>query len=95
MKKGKRNLLIEIIIIGRSREITSKRVIKQDTLKLIEYETKRVGRPRYNWYLSAIEAYWDKIKTEHKREHRFTPFDINDTEQCKVIIESAEERWGT
>ena len=37
-EKGKRKLLIEIIA-GRNSEVTSKTVIKQDTLKLIEYET--------------------------------------------------------
>ena len=90
MKQGKRQLLIDIMN-GRNSEITSKTVITQDTLKLIEHETKRVGRPRYNWYVSAIDKYWDNIKTEYKREHRFAPFDIGNEVQCKIMIQAADK----
>ena len=30
-------------------------------LQLIEFEKKRVGRPRLSWYLEALHEYWDYI----------------------------------
>ena len=33
--------------------------MNKDTLEVKEYEQKRVGRPRNNWWINAIQEIWE------------------------------------
>ncbi len=69
-------------------------VINGDNLHLIEHETKRSGRPKFNWYLNALEKYWQLIKTKYKPEYRYTPLNINNSSHTNLILKAADEGWG-
>ena len=56
-------------------------------------EEKRSGRPKYNWYLNAIDKYWQLIKTKYKTEYRYTPLNLSDASQYNVITQTAEAGW--
>ena len=81
------------ILQKRNSDVTSQMVIKDSNLHLIEHGRKRSGRPKYNWYLNAIDKYWQLIKTKYKTEYRFTPLNLSDTSQYSVITQAAEEGW--
>ena len=91
-EKQTMKLLIEIIN-ARSNDITGQIVIRENSMQLIEHEVKRHGRPKFNWYLEAIEKYWNFIKTKHKIEYRYTAFDIQSQEQTNIIFQAAAKGW--
>ena len=89
-EKQRRKLLAELVN-NRDTDILSNITIVDDTLKLKEHNKKRVGRPKFNWYLNALEQYWNFIKAEHQTQYRFDMLDISNQEHTKVIIEAAKE----
>ena len=51
---------------------------------------KKVGRPKFNWYIMALEQYWKYIADNGYPLLKHITFDQNDKEHIKTIIEAAE-----
>ena len=81
------------VINNRGLDPTGLIVIEDDSLQLIEYGIKRCGRPKYNWYLHALDKYWKylcEIKYNQKTKGNF---DIDNEEHTSTIIKAAEEEY--
>ena len=57
----RRKFIIEIITTENEDPITSI-CIDKETLKLNSYNSRRVGRPRNNWWTQAIANYWNYLR---------------------------------
>ena len=41
-----------------------RKICIDNNLRLIEHATKRVGRPRINWWLEGLTEFWKEIRQE-------------------------------
>ena len=92
-EKQRKKLLIEILN-GNEDDPTGHFIKQGNNLALIEYNKKRSGRPKYNWYLHALEKYWSYLYTNNRRVEMTRTFDIHNKVQTKIIIEEAQRYTG-
>ena len=62
MKSNARHLIIEIINTQQTDPIRNI-CIDTESLQLMEYITKRLGRPRHNWWNQALSKFWSQVDT--------------------------------
>ena len=92
-EEQKLKLLIETLQ-KRNSDVVGQTVLNGNNLHLIEHETKRSGRPKFNWYLNAIEKYWQLIKTKYNQAYRYEPLNLNNISHTNLILQAADEGWG-
>ena len=81
------------VINNRGLDPTGLIVIEDDTLQLIEYGLKRVGRPKYNWYIQALNKYWEYLKSINYNHNVRGNFDIDNSMHTAIIIQAADEEY--
>lgn len=63
-----RHILFARLIITREHEPSSRMTFQTDSLLPQEMGTRRVGRPRLNWYQETLKSFWQEAKTYHNSE---------------------------
>ena len=62
----------------------------KDTLQITEYNTKRIGRPKFAWWIYALDDLWQKYKITNET-HRYTPMDLDNPAHLEIIKQVAKE----
>ena len=100
-EKQKRKLIINIIIkqpteIGQESDTHDpiKTAYTGPTLKLNEYSKKVVGKPKYNWWIKGLEAYWEYIAQNKLTTYEGQQLQWNSKKHMEIIQLAAMAGWG-
>ena len=78
----------------RNSDVGGQIVLNGNHLHPIEHETKRSGRPKFNWYLNALDKYWLLLKTKYNQTYRYEPLNLSNINHTNLILQAADEGWG-
>ena len=79
----RRKLVVQIINAPQADPIRG--ATADANLRLIEYSTKRVGRPRNNWWTFALNQYWDHIIQQYHPELRGTALNLDSNQHIDIL----------
>ena len=89
----RRKLITTILQSPQEDPITNKCVDKS-TLSLKGYATRRVGRPRFNWWVQGLQKYWENLTREYLPHYRAQEFSQECREHLVLIELAARNGWG-
>jgi len=92
-EQQRRKLIIAVLRSPQTDPITDICVDKS-TLKLKDYETRRVGRPRFNWWIHGLHNYWAYLTRKYLPHYRTQEFSIENREHLVMIELAANNGWG-
>ena len=90
-EERRRKLVVEILN-GEADDPISNICIDRSTLELRDYQSRRVGRPRYNWWIFGLNNYWNFLKTHYFRQYRWTELNLGNTQHINTLRLGAEQR---
>ena len=64
----------------------------KDTLQINEYNTKRIGRPKFAWWTFALDELWRTFQTSNETA-RYTPMNLGNLEHIEHIKQTATENF--
>lgn len=64
----------------------------KDTLQINEYNTKRVGRPKFAWWIFALDDLWLSYQ-KTSETHRYTPMNLDNPEHIEIIKQTAAKNY--
>ena len=64
----------------------------RDTLHITEYSTKRIGRPKFAWWIFALDNLWLEYR-KTSEAHRYTPLNLDKLEHLEIVKQTAKENY--
>ena len=92
--EGQRRKLIITIIRSDQEDPITDICTNKDTLKLKSYDTRRVGRPRFNWREYGLKHYWEYLIEKHLTHRRGQDFSFDNREHVALIQQAVHNGWG-
>ena len=68
--------------------------IDTTTLALKDYGTRRVGRPRYNWWEHGLQHYWDYLTKEPLHQYNGHAFSQTNRAHAELLKQAAHDGVG-
>ena len=66
----------------------------KDTLQITEYSTKRIGRPKFAWWIYALEDLWREHQKTNET-YRYTVMNLDNSAHLEIIKQTAKENYET
>ena len=86
-ERQRRNAVKEIIAAEMNNPIRS--VCANENLRLIEHATKRIGRPRNNWWVQALTNFWNYLREQRIPAYRYVDLDVSNPDHISILIEQS------
>ena len=64
--------------------------IDKHTLKINEYNTKRIGRPKFAWWIHAMDDLWLTYQKSNEA-HRYTPMNLDNPDHIELVKQTAKQ----
>ena len=90
----RRRKLIAEIVMSTDGDPIGDICVDRNTLRLKDYGTRRVGRPRNNWWNCGIKQYWEYLQQFHIMEIRGQQYDENNIRHVQHVKEAIVQGQG-